>query len=84
MNGFTKGRWYALTTGVASTNSDHMICSFSGLNNEQEANGNLIASAKDMYAALTAIVNNSSIQANNPDECEAAEAALAKADGKGE
>ena len=47
-----------------------------------EANAHLIAAAPDLYAALRAFVDNSSVQCNYPSECEAAELALAKARGE--
>ena len=46
------------------------------------ANISLIAAAPDLYEALEAFVNNSSVQVNNPVECERAEIALAKARGE--
>lgn len=55
-----------------------------GYGPQQQANARLIAAAPDMLQALQAFVENSSVHVNAPNECEAAENAIAKATGDAE
>ena len=89
---FTNGPWTVNATGPHWNNPDLERLEINyGLIGEcvcdtvyEMADANLISAAPEMYAALEAFVSNSSIHANYPAECEAAEIALAKARGKAE
>lgn len=48
----TKGRWYASSSFIGSTEAEYAIANFNGLLPEQEANAKLIAAAPELYEAL--------------------------------
>lgn len=72
--------WQKVSRPFLKSPMPKKICSLvDGTTEENLANAQLMASAPDLVEALESFLDNSSVQVNQPHECEKAEAALKKA-----
>jgi len=84
---FTKGPWVSNGCSCVSAGSK-VLCAFTGNAvvtgdvTEDYANAHLTASAPEMYEMLDSLLQNSSFNANFPEEAERIETLLAKARGE--
>ena len=86
MSGWTPGPWHKSQTDKGRpkvVDRSGFTIATAGAQPYNHSDFDLMAASQDLYAALEAFVNNSSVQVNQPYECERAEAALAKARGEG-